>query len=835
MERVAREAREFREAEAKRIATEKEEVRQAAELQKQIERERIALESGRFLKDAVKEREAMARLKALMSQQQKEQNLKSGIDVSGTAKQFSEMEDLERKRKEERRMLKELGLRIASSRDSVDSASLESLSGEAEEFEELRGSAPAISRQASLYYDAAMSQSSLEKDTPRSTFSKQASVYFDATMSQSTLEKDAVTAPLKHQETIYYDTNDTLSAEESSTPASKLDSSAVFQTPWQDAIPKEEESKETVYFDARATSSMTPYQNPGQGSTETSDSGASVGANFQTPRDVLRGERSSKNTSYYVSELEDATSPAGVQARALFSAKGDVGGPSEVELDLVDPNAQESIMTRQPRRVPRKVKKTDIRSDEELLAHNRIQEACYEIPIEYNSSDGTFTVTRDADLSMSTSMAPSRVDGRWSGVLEGKASLGPSALVNSAFGSVGLDYAVNSWSKLSLGMIRGHELYHPLIMIGGSLLRQGSVLGVTFYHNASFLHAMLLEHSMYSISFRHLFPNTRWIFSSELSRRQEFSLAISNTKLSSRVNCSLRNPKLVSARLDLRPRINESRIAHIFWEWKSVGSWQVGGSLIQSLHSRIATVGLGIRLFSARGLEWVLSWTRGEATVRIPVVVASGVRNVHPIQVLYFSLISFLIQEGIAELWGWNNPVIKGEEEGSTKTLAAIATTKARQDAELQKALMARQAKRKKREEAEKEGLIIHRATYSVEGGEEWDAAIPLQFWVNRSSLTLPAKSKSQLLGFYDISTKNAEKEPDMAEDTHPSIGSVLWWKAIWLDLLDRTTDPSPLENDSSGPSPTLEIRYDFQGQSYRITIQDKQELILPHPRAERL
>jgi hypothetical protein len=831
MERIAREAREFREAETRRIAAEKEEARRATELRKQIERERIALNSGQFRQDAVKEREAIARLKALESQLQKEQDLKSGIgDVSGTAKQFSEMEQGERKRAEERRLLmqQQRALKKTSSRDSADSVSLESFSGEADEFEEIRGTRPAVSRQGTQYFDAAMSQSSLEKGAE---FSKQSSVYFDTAMSQSSLDDDGGT----------YDTSDTLPAETSTPTASNLDPAAGFQTPWQDSIPKQEESKETVYFDARVAKAATPFQNAGQGTVEKPGSGAPTRTSetFQTPQIIPNVDRLSKNTVYYEARtsrqepigFEEATSPAGVQARALFSAKGDEGEPFEAESGL-DPSAQESIMASQrPRRALKKVKKTDAPSDEELLAHNHVQEACYEIPIEYNPSDGSFTITRDAELSMSTSMAPSRVDGRWSGILEGKASLGPSAAVNSAIGSVGLDYAVSSWSKLSMGMIRGHELYHPLITMGGSLVRQGSVLGVTFYHNASFLHSILLEHSMYSLSFRHLFPNTRWIFSSELSRKQELSLAISNSKVSSRMTCSLREPKRVSARLDLRPRISESRTAHIFGECQSLGMWQVGVSLVQSLHSKIATIGLGVRLYSTRGLEWVFSWNRGDATVRIPVILSRGMNNVHPIQVVFFSLVSFLIQEGIAELWGWHNPASTEEEEAPSKNPTAISTAKARQDAELQKGLMARQAKRKKREEVEKEGLIIHSATYSIEGGEEWDATIPLQFWVNRSSLTLPPKSKSQLLGFYNIVTIKEESKHDLA--TPPATGSVLWWKAMWLDSLDRPLPSSPERN--SGPSPTLQVRYDFQGQAYRIKIQDEQELILPHPRAESL
>jgi hypothetical protein len=477
------------------------------------------------------------------------------------------------------------------------------------------------------------------------------------------------------------------------------------------------------------------------------------------------------------------------------------------------------------RSIPRKSKGKDNADNDDSWIDGRVQkEASCEIPLEY-TGDG-FKLLRDTEVTMVTTMLPSRIDGPWSGTLEGRSTLGSSS---SASGSFTLDYKSSPWSRLSFGMIRGHELYHPLITIGGSLVQKGSSVGLTFYQNAAFLNAMFLEHFMYSLSFRHRFPNSRWILTSDLSRRQEVSLSLSNSKLSGSMGFHLRKPKQMNLRVDIRPKISEHRRAHLFCQWK-LGTWQVGASLVQSLHSQIASVGLGLRLVSTRGLEWVLSWNRGDASIRIPIVVSQGLSNVHLGQVLYFSVISFLVQEGLAEMWGWN---VEPTSESSTKSLAAaFNTAKAREDAELQRDLMARQAKRKTREEADKDGLYIHQATYHVDGGDDWDATIPLQFWVTQSSLSLPPMSKSQLLGFYNISAEMKQKKDKQNRDT--TIGSSRW-EETWRDLLDIGQADSRKSVPSKGATPTLTVRYDFKEVSYQITVMDHEELKIPNPQATRL
>ncbi len=475
--------------------------------------------------------------------------------------------------------------------------------------------------------------------------------------------------------------------------------------------------------------------------------------------------------------------------------------------------------------------------DDDLGSEAVHKEATFELPVEL-TENGLIFSPDTADLNMMTTIPPSRLGGLVSGRLEGKSNFGNAS--NAASGSASLEYKLSRHSRFTLGMIRGCEAYHPLIMIGGRLLRHGSSIGVTFYHNAKFLHQMMLEHSLWSLSFKHSFRNSNWSLSSELSRRKDLSLALKNgTKLSGMIGWNLLKSNQFQARIDARPKITQYRRAHLYCHWQALSGpsvWNFGVSLVQNLHSQIATFGLGWRVFSARGLEWVLSWSRGNATIRIPIVVSKGLSpNATIGHSLYISVASYLIQEYIAEVWGWaGNGEHVDDESAETNRMLAIREeflTKARKDAGIQKELMSRQSRRKAKNEKEKDGLIITKAVYQIENVEEWDVTIPLQFWVSGSKLVLTAGPKSQLLGFYDIaaSVKNSRARSSAKDGSQSQTPSSKFpsWRDICYDLLDW----SPRDKSRKGsdvPSPTLSVWYEFKGQSYETTVKDREELRLP-------
>ena len=545
------------------------------------------------------------------------------------------------------------------------------------------------------------------------------------------------------------------------------------------------------------------------------------------------------------------------------------------------------------------------------------KEGSFELPIEYTTENG-FQLLRDAEVMVKTTIPPSRVGGPWSGTLEGRSTIivGSSSSStatttatttttsqsssSSSSGSLSLEYKSSSWSIVKFGLIRGQELFHPLITIGGNIIRGGTTVGVLFYHNATYLHAMLLDHSMYSLMFRHIIPNTNWIFESELTRRQVLNITVTNTtsrnnKLTGTIGWDLRrknnNKNLttttttattkngsgigssVNMSIDVYPKISKDRQAHLFFQIKPAGivgvgvgssssPWQIGASVFQYLHSSAASIGLGLRMYSIRGLEWVLSWKRGDAVIRIPILISRGVNlnYTNILQMTYLSMVSFFIQEGIAEMWGWKALSNDDDDDDETATSSSSPQfvtgyeTKSRDDASLQRELMTRQAKRRRREEIERDGLVIQKAVYQVKDGDVWDVTIPLQFWVTNSSLNLPAAPKSDLLGFYDVTAslliKKKKKKKKRQQDKeskhyhHSSTAATTWWGEVWNDFWDVTNGKKTTTASSSRskvspktnlPIAILEVEYKFMGLSYCMSIQDDEELQLPNPNAKKV
>ena len=133
----------------------------------------------------------------------------------------------------------------------------------------------------------------------------------------------------------------------------------------------------------------------------------------------------------------------------------------------------------------------DDRDTDTLLFQDSLtKKASFELPVEV-SSEG-LVLLKDAEVSMLCSMPPSRVDGKWSGTIEGQSSISPDNRVEkSSSGSITLDYRTNSWSKLSFGMIRGTKAFHPLVSLGGTIMKDGSAMSIQLYQNPAFLHPTL--------------------------------------------------------------------------------------------------------------------------------------------------------------------------------------------------------------------------------------------------------------------------------------------------------------------------------------------------------
>ena len=244
-------------------------------------------------------------------------------------------------------------------------------------------------------------------------------------------------------------------------------------------------------------------------------------------------------------------------------------------------------------------------------------------------------------------------------------------------------------------------------------------------------------------------------------------------------------------------------------------SYAFGGGLVEYrvLLSRAltayATWSTGIHHATDSGLTWLLQLERGDMTFRIPINISSVMGSSYPYKVIYMSLLTLLMDEALGDFVNdvssrvaGPTPTVNPEREA-----ALLSLSKSRKDAEYQISLMKTAAETCRKEEASSNGLVIHAATYSVEGGLSVEVSVPLQFFVRSGRLELPATPKSDLMGFYCIVSTI---DPD-----------VPWWKRRFFG-----------QGRHQQPVPRLCVRYSSAGELYEVTVLDHEALILPSARA---
>lgn len=294
--------------------------------------------------------------------------------------------------------------------------------------------------------------------------------------------------------------------------------------------------------------------------------------------------------------------------------------------------------------------------------------------------------------------------------------------------------------------------------------------------------------------------------------------------------------------LSLRPRLSSPhRSLDLFASWRggSWSHWNVGGSLVQagSKNSPIKlSVGVSHGNPLTNGLVWLFTWIQGDFTLRIPIELPSlqtgskTLWSMYPVQALYFSILSRIIQDIIVDVVGSVKDTHKDE---AVEKEQKMSREKSKQEATMQQEFMGRQAKlRIENERNIQNGLVIEKALYYVEGREEsvWDVTIPLQFWVTDSQLVLPSYSKRNMLGFYDIADTEDEKEKAVTSDgsKKKSVNSIISFvKGLWV--YEPNTEGSAA---SSLNAPKLWVQYQHGSKFYEIEVFDDDELVLPDAEA---
>ena len=273
-------------------------------------------------------------------------------------------------------------------------------------------------------------------------------------------------------------------------------------------------------------------------------------------------------------------------------------------------------------------------------------------------------------------------------------------------------------------------------------------------------------------------------------------------------------------------------------------SWAWGPSGIELATSstravaRYAKFTIGLTHVTARGLTWLLRLKRGDFVLSVPIAVSSALRPGYGFDCAYMSFLSLLIDEAMRDLvsdaatrlFVDDDDNDKGERKDAKAALkreeAQLAEmNRTRSDVRQQIDFMKKPAEEKRIREEKKGGLVILKAIYGADGGNELDVTVQLQFWVANSSLHLPSSSKRNLLGFYDV--RGMLPEADVAFSR----------VSTWRGYLHRFSWGliQPKQRKTEGRLPKLTVRYKFSGGLYEITILDNESLFLPSPQALKL
>lgn len=428
--------------------------------------------------------------------------------------------------------------------------------------------------------------------------------------------------------------------------------------------------------------------------------------------------------------------------------------------------------------------------------------ASIDAPMRYRN--GELSVDKSTRVSFASTIPPSASVGRWSGKMSG------SAMVRGPLGSSSGSLLIAYQAFPSLDMYGSLRVGDPAQAGCGATYRaRHTAVTASVLHgprtpwgtNVSVQHT--LDPWTVDIRVQQPQPKTQPDVSVTLSSRTKDPLRIG-------VGLSKRGPRLDLA---FNPKLSDHRRLRLACLWKRHGL-QLDAQITESLGSS-AGFWIGVRHHEKQGLSWMFSMVRGGVAVRIPISITprGSVSSLfYILQSTYLSFVSFLVQEAIADLWYPTNGNSLNQAQ-LEKESRALQKQKVRQDAEQQQKLMSRQAENRRKEETKKEGLVVTKAVYYVQGGDSWDVTIPLLFWTFKSSLELQAASKSYLLGFYNVAADLATTK------TTTTNGEESWWSQYRLSSQTKKKATS---------RPQLLVHYDFRGISYEVVVADEEPLSLP-------
>jgi len=258
---------------------------------------------------------------------------------------------------------------------------------------------------------------------------------------------------------------------------------------------------------------------------------------------------------------------------------------------------------------------------------------------------------------------------------------------------------------------------------------------------------------------------------------------------------------------------------------------EISASYITSEHHESqfsSSLGIGLEHTPMSGLKWLFRYERPEGvSVQIPIFVSRVMSHTYMSDLVWYSALSFLVDETIGELTHTQTSTdssadikcsiisdkvtaIQGEQQW-------LFSSKATFNAEKQANIMRPIAASKRRRETECNGLVIMKATYyrqSTDPSASLNVTDQLQFYVQNSSLVLPASSKSLLLGFSPM-----DYQPE-SNRSYANKGN-----AIFSWILNHAGKDEPTDREAF----MLSVRYKFKGDVFETSVRDNDSLHIPN------
>ena len=343
-------------------------------------------------------------------------------------------------------------------------------------------------------------------------------------------------------------------------------------------------------------------------------------------------------------------------------------------------------------------------------------------------------------------------------------------------------------------------------------------------------------------------------------------------------------------KVDVKQQLSPSQTCHSSIKYRHLGQTLSLGTVVTRTFSSspFSRLGVGVRHVFGNIWDWkawkhVKTWwllqlERGDVTFCIPIAIYPAAETTWEscIRLLYVSIASLIVDAIVGELLCDATSMLRVrflqmllgkdyldmnciadsicnvemETHRNAKRFMALQLATARENALKQRDIMKKQAKKIAKKEEDNSGLVIVKAVYGVIDNEnnQWvsqsisdnetsspctlDATVQLQFWVNDGKLRMPATSKKNMLGFYNvldcINDEEWLSEPPCSSFEQSGILQKVsrWYKQLWDENPDTTYTKRQLRV-------VLSIRYKWENNLYDVMFYDDEAVQLPSTRSK--